>query len=161
MRVKRMSKWLSESELKTYLNSESILQWLLEDGSITQKIAADGAFRLEVIKDGLGLASLEDYQAIDVFPQPIRIREVRLFRDDQAVVYAKSIIPFRTSRFGYPDLGAIGSKPLGELIFQSDLFIKQNCKFAKFSFEDKETVWGRRSNYLVNGYPFSIMEVFL
>ena len=89
MRIKRMSKWLSQSELKTYLNSESILQWLLEDGSITQKISADGAFRLEVIKDGLGLASIEDYQAIDVFPQPIRIREVRLFRDDQAVVYAK------------------------------------------------------------------------
>jgi chorismate-pyruvate lyase len=89
------------------------------------------------------------------------VREVRLFKDNKAVVFAKSVIPFLTSRYGYPELGAIGGKPLGELIFQSELFIKQSCKFAKFTFNKKEFVWGRRINYLVNGYPFSIMEVFL
>ncbi|MDB9783999.1 chorismate lyase, partial [Gammaproteobacteria bacterium] len=68
---------------------------------------------------------------------------------------------FLTSRYGYPELGAIGSKPLGELIFQSELFVKQSCKFAKFTFNKKDAVWGRRTNYLVNEYPFSIMEVFL
>ena len=40
MHAKRISKWLSESELKIHLNDQSILQWLLEDGSITQKISA-------------------------------------------------------------------------------------------------------------------------
>ena len=34
MHAKRISKWLSESELKIHLNDQSILQWLLEDGSI-------------------------------------------------------------------------------------------------------------------------------
>jgi len=161
MHAKRISKWLSESELKIHLNDQSILQWLLEDGSITQKISADGVFKLEVLQDGIRLASLDDYRAINVFPQPIRVREVRLFKDNKAVVFAKSVIPFLTSRYGYPELGAIGGKPLGELIFQSELFIKQSCKFAKFSFNKKDAVWGRRTNYLVNKYPFSIMEVFL
>ena len=161
MHAKRISKWLSESELKIHLNDQSILQWLLEDGSITQKISADGAFKLEVLQDGIRLASLDDYRAINIFPRPIRIREVRLLRDNQAVVYAKSIIPVLTSRYGYPGLEAIGSQPLGELIFQSELFLKQGCKFAKFTFNNQDTFWGRRTNYLVNGYPFSIMEVFL
>ena len=161
MRVKRISKWLSESELTIHLIDENILQWLFENESITQKISADGVFKLEVMKDGIGWASLDDYRAINIFPRPIRIREVRLLRDNQAVVYAKSIIPVLTSRYGYPGLEAVGSQPLGELIFQSELFLKQGCKFAKFTFNNQDTFWGRRTNYLVNKYPFSIMEVFL
>ena len=60
MRVKRISKWLSESELTIHLIDENILQWLFENGSITQKISADGVFKLEVMKHGIGWESFED-----------------------------------------------------------------------------------------------------
>jgi len=161
MRIKRISKWLSNSELNSHLKDENILGWLLEEGSITQRISANSDFRLEVIKDELGFVKLEEYRAIQVFPQPIRIREVRLYGNEKPIVYAKSIIPFLTSRYGYPDLGTIGGKPLGELIFQSELFINNGIHFAQFKISEREAIWGRRTNYLVNKHPFSIMELFL
>jgi len=77
------------------------------------------------------------------------------------VVYARSIIPTQTSSKGYPGLGSIGSKPLGDLLFQSQLFIKTHREFAQSQSPDKKVVWGRRTHYLVRGYPLSVMEVFL
>jgi chorismate-pyruvate lyase len=58
-------------------------------------------------------------------------------------------------------LGTIGSKPLGDLLFQSELFVKTRREFAQFQSSSKEVFWGRRTHYLVRGYPLSVMEVFL
>ena len=71
MHAKRISKWLSESELKIHLNDQSILQWLLEDGSITQKISADGAFKLEVLQDGIRLAAWMTIEQLMFFPNQL------------------------------------------------------------------------------------------
>jgi|TARA_B110000503_G_scaffold135514_1_gene216269 chorismate lyase len=162
MRTKRIGKWLFEPELHMYLNDEETLSWLLEDGSITQKISDMAIFKLEIIRDRLGLASIGEYWALRLCPQPVRVREVILSGNNQPMVYAKSIIPRSTSNKGYPALGKIGSKPLGDLIFTSNLFIKESRMFASFvkhGYPSK--IWGRRTNYSVQGYPFSIMEVFL
>ena len=77
------------------------------------------------------------------------------------LVYARSIIPNLTSSKGYPGLGTIGSKPLGDLLFQSELFIKTRREFAQFETSFEDVIWGRRTHYLVQGYPLSVMEVFL
>jgi chorismate-pyruvate lyase len=77
------------------------------------------------------------------------------------LVYARSIIPNLTASKGYPRLGSIGSKPLGDLLFQSDLFIKTHREFAQFRAASEDLIWGRRTLYLVKGYPLSVMEVFL
>ena len=162
MRTKRIGKWLLEPELRMHLNNAEDLSWLLEDGSITQKISGMAIFQLEIIRDQLGLASMNEYWALGLFPQPVRVREVILSGNNQPMVYAKSIIPFSTSSKGYPELEKIGSKPLGDLIFTSDLFIKESRMFAPFiKHGDPSKVWGRKTNYSVQGYPFSIMEVFL
>ena len=47
-----------------------------------------------------------------------------LFGNSSPLVYARSIIPNLTSSKGYPGLGSIGTKPLGDLLFQSKLFVK-------------------------------------
>ena len=99
--------------------------------------------------------------ALNIPSQKVRIREVILYGDSEPLVYARSIIPNQTSSKGYPGLGSIGSKPLGDLLFQSELFIKTHREFAQFQTPDKEVVWGRRTHYLVRGYPLSVMEVFL
>jgi chorismate--pyruvate lyase len=161
MRAKRIGKWLSGSALKMHLADESILDWLHEEGSITSRISSNTSFKLEILNDGLGMAEQEEYIAIDIPSQEVRIREVILYGDNKPIVYAKSIIPPLTSSEGYPGLGTIGSKPLGDLIFQSKLFISTNKSFAKFETSNGEIVWGRKINYLIKGHPFSIMEVFL
>ena len=161
MQAKRINNWLSDSQLKTHLKKQNILEWLNEEGSITTKISSDSNFKLEILSDDHGIAEDEEYLALDIASEEVRIREVVLYGDLVPLVYARSIIPNLTSSKGYPGLGTIGSKPLGDLLFQSKLFIKTRREFAQFETSSGEVIWGRRTHYLVQGYPLSVMEVFL
>ena len=161
MQAKRINNWLSDSQLKTHLKKQNILEWLNEEGSITAKISSESKFKLEILSDDLGIAEDEEYLALDIASEEVRIREVVLYGDLVPLVYARSIIPNLTSSKGYPGLGTIGSKPLGDLLFQSELFIKTRREFAQFETSSEEVIWGRRTHYLVRGYPLSVMEVFL
>ena len=161
MQAKRINNWLSDSQLKTHLKKQNILKWLNEEGSITAKISSDSKFKLKILSDDLSIAEDEEYLALDIASEEVRIREVVLYGDLVPLVYARSIIPNLTSSKGYPGLGTIGSKPLGDLLFQSELFIKTRREFAQFETSSGEVVWGRRTHYLVQGYPLSVMEVFL
>jgi chorismate--pyruvate lyase len=161
MQAKRINNWLSDSQLKTHLKKQNILEWLNEEGSITAKISSESKFKLEILSDDLSIAEDEEYLALDIASEEVRIREVVLYGDLVPLVYARSIIPNLTSSKGYPGLGTIGSKPLGDLLFQSELFIKTRREFAQFETSSEEVIWGRRTHYLVRGYPLSVMEVFL
>ena len=161
MQVKRIDKWLNAKELSDHLTKNNILDWLKEDGSITSRISSHAEFKLEILNDDIGVAEDEEYIALEIPPEEVRIREVILFGDLAPLVYARSIIPELTALKGYPGLGTIGSKPLGDLLFQSELFVKTRREFAQFQSSSKEVFWGRRTHYLVRGYPLSVMEVFL
>ena len=161
MQVKRIDKWLNGSELSNHLRKKNILDWLEEEGSITARISSRAEFKLEILNDDIGVAEDEEYIALEIPPEEVRIREVVLFGDLVPLVYARSIIPELTALKGYPGLGTIGSKPLGDLLFQSELFVKTRREFAQFQSSSKEVFWGRRTHYLVRGYPLSVMEVFL
>ena len=161
MQVKRIDKWLNGSELSNHLTKKNILDWLEEEGSITARISSHAEFKLEILNDDIGVAEDEEYIALEIPSEEVRIREVVLYGDLVPLVYARSIIPGLTASKGYPGLGTIGSKPLGDLLFQSELFVKIRREFAQFQTSSKEVVWGRRTYYLVRGYPLSVMEVFL
>lgn len=161
MQVKRIDKWLNSSELSDGLTKKIILDWLEEEGSITARISSHAEFKLEILNDDIGVAEDEEYIALEIPPEEVRIREVVLYGDLVPLVYARSIIPNLTASKGYPGLGSIGSKPLGDLLFQSDLFIKTHREFAQFKAASEDLIWGRRTRYLVKGYPLSVMEVFL
>ena len=161
MQAKRINNWLNASELKSSLKNKNILDWLNEDGSITARISSNAKFKLEVLSDDIGVAEDEEYVALNITSEDVRIREVILYGDLVPLVYARSIIPNLTASKGYQGLGSIGSKPLGDLLFQSDLFIKTHREFAQFRAASEDLIWGRRTRYLVKGYPLSVMEVFL
>ena len=160
MQAKRINNWLNATELKSSLKDQNILDWLNEDGSITARISSNAKFKLEVLNDDLGVAEDEEYVALNITSEDVRIREVILYGDLVPLVYARSIIPNLTASKGYRGLGSIGSKPLGDLLFQSDLFIKTHREFAQFKAASEDLIWGRRTRYLVKGYPLSVMEIF-
>ena len=161
MQPKRINKWLNQSDLLSQIDNKEILSWLNEEGSITKRISSKTNFLLEILKDDIGNAQEEEYKALNIIPEEVRIREVILYGNSVPLVFARSIIPKLVSTIGYPGLGSIGSKPLGDLIFESDLFIKICREFAEFQNDGNEIIWGRRTQYEVKGYPLSIMEVFL
>ena len=161
MQPKRINKWLNGSELEEALNDQKILSWLNEEGSITERISSIAKFKLEVLNDDIGIAEDEEYRSLEINFDEARIREVILYGDILPIVYARSIIPNLTEVNGFPELGTIGSKPLGDLLFNSKLFDKTRREFSKFKNLDGGVIWGRRTFYLVKDYPLSVMEVFL
>ena len=161
MQTKRINKWLNQSDLLSQIDNKKILSWLNEEGSITKRISSKSNFKLEVLHDGIGNAQKEEYKALNIIPEKVRIREVILYGNSIPLVFARSIIPRLVSTKGYPGLESIGSKPLGDLIFESDLFVKTHREFAEFQNADSKKIWGRRTQFQVKGYPLSIMEVFL
>lgn len=161
MQTKRINKWLNQSDLLSQIDNKKILSWLNEEGSITKRISSKTNFKLEVLHDGIGNAQKEEYKALNIIPEEVRIREVILYGNSIPLVFARSIIPRLVSTKGYPGLESIGSKPLGDLIFESDLFVKTHREFAEFQNADSKKIWGRRTQFQVKGYPLSIMEVFL
>ena len=161
MQVTRINEWLDGSELSGCLRKKNILDWLQEEGSITAKISSKAKFKLEILNDDIGIAEDEEYVGLNIASEEVRIREVVLYGNLVPLVFARSIIPNQTAAKGYPELGTIGSKPLGDLLFQSDLFIKTRREFAQFQTSSQDLIWGRRTHYLVLGYPLSVMEVFL
>ena len=132
MQAKRINNWLNNTQLKSCLKKQNILEWLNEEGSITAKISSDSKFKLKILSDDIGNAEDEEYLALNIPSQKVRIREVILYGDSEPLVYARSIIPNQTSSKGYPGLGSIGSKPLGDLLFQSELFIKTHRSLRNF-----------------------------
>ena len=81
-------------------------------------------------------------------------------RDSIPRVYAKSLIPIRTIDEGFSKLGKLGTKPLGDILFEKEIFKKTDMVYAQF--QNKDSIfWGRKTKYLVKNMPLSVMEVFL
>ena len=90
----------------------------------------------------------------------MKIREVILYGNQNPRVYAQSIIPVETINQGLSKLGKLGTKPLGDILFEKNIFKKENTVFAQFK-DKKNIFWGRKTKYNVKNKPFSVMEVFL
>ena len=76
------------------------------------------------------------------------------------IVFAQTIIPVETISKGLEQLGNLGNKPLGDILFEKDIFTKDKVVYALFK-NASSLYWGRKAKYLVKGYKFSVMEIFL
>ena len=132
----------------------------LKKGPITKRIKLNHSFELNLIKDEVDQIKQDDKVFLDNIEGDIKVREVILLGNGNPLVYAKSYIPIFTINNGLKKLGQLGSKPLGDILFEKNLFQKKETMFTKFLYLKNEH-WGRKSKYHVNGLPLSVMEVFL
>lgn len=160
MKLEQISSWNTYEAIEHELTNTEIKSWLLEQGPITKRIKSIAEFRLELIQDELSDATDDEILFLKIDSEEIRIREVILFGNENPMVFARTIIPNTTIEKGLKELGKIGNKPLGDILFEKDIFSKEDIVFA--SFKDKESLfWGRKIKYTVKDQPFSVMEVFL
>lgn len=160
MKLEQISSWNTYEAIEHELTNTEIKSWLLEQGPITKRIKSIAEFRLELIQDELSDATDDEILFLKIDSEEIRIREVILYGNENPIVFARTIIPDTTIEKGLKELGKIGNKPLGDILFEKDIFSKEDIVFA--SFKDKESLfWGRKIKYTVKDQPFSVMEVFL
>tara|TARA_B100001250_G_scaffold265060_1_gene228554 strand:- start:7927 stop:8424 length:498 start_codon:yes stop_codon:yes gene_type:complete len=160
MKLKQISSWISNQAMKDELQNSLIKSWLLEEGPITSRIKSNESFKLTLIKEQIEKVEQLEINFLGKNLGHIKIREVILYGDEQPRVFARSLIPVKTIDQGFSKLGELGTKPLGDILFEKETFKKVEVVFAKFT-NSKDIFWGRKAKYLVKTLPLSVMEVFL
>lgn len=155
--------------------------WLLEPGSLTARIRArcEQGFHLDVIREGA--AAPQEIPDIWPYGSVARLREVTLSCENTALIFARTLIPDPAS---VKDtwLLTLGSKPLGDVLFQSGGVRESGFEIARLTVNDelfraaarqhaglsdkltrdaKDFIWARRSWVSLHGERILICECFL
>ena len=160
MKLKQKSSWITYEEMMKLVNSDYIKSWLIECGPITKRISDNENFELNLIRDEIDEVDERDKKYLGNITGDIKVREVILLGNKVPKVYAKSLIPVHTVEEGFSKLGSLGTKPLGDILFEKDIFNKVDVLYSTFKHE-VNIFWGRKTKYLVKNLPFSVMEIFL
>ena len=160
MKLKQKSSWITCEEMMKLVNSDYIKSWLIENGPITKRISDNENFELNLIRDEIDEVDERDKKYLGNITGDIKVREVILLGNKVPKVYAKSLIPVHTIEEGFSKLGSLGTKPLGDILFEKDIFNKVDVLYSTFKHE-VNIFWGRKTKYLVKNLPFSVMEIFL
>ena len=81
------------------------------------------------------------------------VREVELIGSQKPVVFARSLIPQTEDT---KSILKIGSKPLGEILFNDPLIKRGHLEVGNFN-----TTWARRSTFTIGTTKLLVSEIFL
>ena len=160
MKLKQNSSWMTYKEMINQVKNDSIKSWLSESGPITKRISANENFELNLLREEIDEVDETEKKYLGNSIGDVKVREVLLLGDKVPKVYAKSLIPVKTIKKGFSKLGSLGTKPLGDILFEKNIFNKIDVMYSSFEHEDS-IFWGRKTKYLVKNLPFSVMEIFL
>ncbi len=150
--------------------------WLRDHGSLTRRIQQRCAqFNVRNVCDCLMTAAHDETALLDLpFRQRIYTREVFLLADNQAVVFAHSVVAPQHLRGAWQSLQHLGNRPLAALLFAHPLVqraplhyrtLKPNHPLYRRAIVMLDTpplkLFARRSLFTLHGAPLLVTEVFL
>ncbi|MBX2849835.1 MAG: chorismate lyase [Acidiferrobacterales bacterium] len=159
----RNAHWQSDVPTDAKEQLAPIKPWLLDQGSLTAALISlsNDNFKVVVLNEEVTTAYQHEQQKLNFAPdQKSQIREVELHIHDQAVVFARSIIPLTLVDQQEGGLGKLGTKPLGHLLFKEGKPRVSKRDFAAIEFADK-IVHARRTPYQYQGHHVLVSEFFL
>jgi len=130
-----------------------ILNWLDDEQSLTAKLKQKfDDFSVNVLSQTQTIPHNNENEVLDFKGQSI-IREVELLGNHQVVIFARSVIPVTEDT---KDLLTIGSKPLGEVLFNDP-----EIKRGQLQITHTGSTWGRRSTFTIGTTKLLVSEFFL
>lgn len=144
---------------RTFDTSEDIpvhvLPWLLDNNSLTTKLKNKYSdFHVTVISQAENKPyDCERKLLGDMKGEVIVVREVELMGEQNPVVFARSVIP---KTLDTDKLLAIGSRPLGEILFNDPLIYRDQLEVGQH-----QGTWARRSTFVVGTTKLLVSEIFL
>ena len=168
---KTRSNWL-----KKPFSSHALKPWLINSNSLTKRLQK--RYKLFVVKP-IFIKFAKPFQeesfllCSPTYKQSL-IREVLLMGNNNAVVFAHSVLPRASLRGLWNGLSRIGNQSLGETLFANPT-IKRQCltykklahhhplsmRLAKHLQQQPAALWARRSIFVLNGAKILVTEVFL
>lgn len=156
--------------------SGAMRSWLLNAGSLTHRIAqrcTDFAVREIYERDAHPLLD-EAHMAGVGSRQRALLRDVYLYCGITPVVFAHSVLPYRSLVGRWAQLKRLGSRPLGAALFVHPQVRRQNLQFKKIDLrhplyprawakggQASPDLWARRSLFTLAAQRILVTEVFL
>lgn len=150
--------------------------WLTCRGSLTRRLKTHCAhFRVQPVVTHFAFAHADEHLPLHLRPGSLAyVREVLLMCDHHAVVFAHSVLPRSGLRGGWNGITRLGSRPLGEALFNNPRIERQALAYRQIDARhplfravrrtyplSTRGLWARRSVFCLNGHPLLVTEVFL
>lgn len=165
------AEWLSQP-----VGSSAYRHWLIDSGSLTQRLREKSAtFSVTGVSQKWACPQPDEVRLLGMRThQHALLREVSLCCNNDAVVFAHSVLPRSSLRGGWHGLGCLGTRPLGEALFVNPNVVRTSMTYRKLSpmsalfrratagrLDVPKSLWARRSVFLLHGAPILVTEVFL
>jgi chorismate--pyruvate lyase len=165
--------------------SSTLKQWLFDPSSLTKKLIdySAGQLRVDLIDQRIRRARFSEYNALKLkHHQYVVVREVILYGQEEALVYARTIMPLSTLKGSLRRLYHLGNRPLGSALFADPSLRRGELEVAPIgqnylpkrilkalSKNPKSLLqknlnyccWGRRSIFFLKNKPLLVCEIFL
>jgi chorismate--pyruvate lyase len=149
--------------------------WLDTPDSLTARVKAScrDCFSLRVLSEGWHRPYVDEARRLQVSPQQDAwVRVITLMCGNVPWVFARSVMPRRSLRGRRGRLRALGSRPLGTVLFTGREVERGEMEIRRLSPADAlvrggpvdpgaSRLWARRSPLLIAGEPILVTEVFL
>lgn len=162
-------RWLSAAQLHP-VPTPLLRNWLFDQGSLTRRLTALSAdrFAVQPLQQGWQVLRADECAALRVPAGSMGwVREVFLLGIGQPWVFARSVAARQALEGSGFELGKLGSRSLGELLFSDRAFARgelQACRYPAAWLPPQvraEQLWGRRSCFRRDGLGVLVAEVFL
>ncbi|PKM22342.1 MAG: chorismate--pyruvate lyase [Gammaproteobacteria bacterium HGW-Gammaproteobacteria-14] len=141
--------------------------WLTDSSSLTRRLQRFGHFSVTPLSQRVVRPQPAEALMLRQPPQHrALIREVLLYLDDSAVVFARSILPLTSLKGANRVLGHMARRSLGAELFRAPAAERRAIWLARIPphrlpLAVTETCWGRQSLFYKRGQPLLVAEVFL
>ena len=164
-------KWQPINQLPASVPA-TIRDWLTAEVSLTVRLRALGAFTIQILGEHWGQATHSESVLLGIHETAKTWqRDVALLVNNEPKVIAHTVIPEATLQ-ALPELQHLGSRSLGDLIFQDLKGTRESLEFAFLSPEDKlfkltdifnpkTQLPTRRSLLTAKGYSLIVNELFI
>lgn len=122
--------------------------WLTDRGSLTAKlISHSNRFRVQRVFQHHDFCWGDEFAAIGLTkPGKVHAREVLLRCDEQAAVYAHTVLPLHATSSQWPLFKTLGNKSLGSTLFNDRLVVRGTIQYARLQPNHPAM---RRAHYLI------------
>ncbi|WP_171909897.1 chorismate--pyruvate lyase family protein [Aquisalimonas asiatica] len=154
-----------------------VRDWVVETGSLTAALRqrCGSTFNVRVLGQGWRRPALDEAWRLQLGRRRLAwIREVALCCGDTPLIAARTVIPAASLAGGNDGLRRLGSRPLGELLFQGGGTRRDPLEVARLRRDDwladrmrrlglssARDCWARRVVHYLNGRPLLVAELFL
>ncbi len=154
-----------------------IYDWLLEPDSLTKRLkkACGAEFNVRVLQQNWVVPRDSEVALLGLpVGQMAEIREVELCQGDQVWVAARSVFPKATLQGDNASLQALGTRPLGEILYADPSMERSEFELARLGPQHADykravkrvsnpprELWARRSVFWLQGKPLMVSETFL